>query len=199
MEMDWKIAELTDFVALVLEHKGSWKIRRENNKQMRSCIRGKRLQLRSYLVAIDPDVCSAINAHLEKILNRLQDGDNALDIVEETKIKPKKTMTAKSGKRSGMKKSPKKSKPSVITVLDIVKEKDQEMKEIWEAIEGLRTLILSKDNSEKIPVNAHKVDQGKTVDDCLLKLKQAKDNKDKKNDIKKSTIRKNLSQTFLVK
>ena len=35
------------------------------------------------------------------------------------------------------------------------------MKEIWEAIEGLRTLILSKDNSEKIPVNAHKVDQGK--------------------------------------
>ena len=55
----------------------------------------------------NPDVCSAINAHLEKILNRLQDGDNALDIVEETKIKPKKTMTAKSGKRSGMKISPK--------------------------------------------------------------------------------------------
>ena len=29
-----KIAELKDFVALVLEHKGSWEIRRENNKQM---------------------------------------------------------------------------------------------------------------------------------------------------------------------
>ena len=29
-----KIAELMDFVALVLEHKRSWKIRRENNKQM---------------------------------------------------------------------------------------------------------------------------------------------------------------------
>ena len=98
----------------------------------------------------NPDVCNAINALLEKILNRLQDGDNALDIVEETKTKPKKTMTAKSGKKSGKKKSPQKSKPSTNIVLDIVKEKDQETKQIWEAIEGLRkTLILSKDNSEK--------------------------------------------------
>ena len=53
-------------------------------------------------------------------------------------------------------------------------------------------MILSKDNSEKIPVNAHKVDQGKTVNDCLLKLKQAKDNRDKKNDTKKSTNKKEL-------
>ena len=119
----------------------------------------------------NPDVCSAINAHLEKILNRLQYGDNALDIVEETTAKPRKTTTANSGKKSGMKKNLKTSKPSTNTVLDIVKEKDQETKQIWDAIEGLRTLILSKDNSEKIPVNAHKVDQGKTVDDCLLKVK----------------------------
>ena len=38
----------------------------------------------------------------------------------------------------------------------------------------------------------HKVDQGKTVDDCLLKLKQTKDNRDKKNDPKKSTNKKEL-------
>ena len=56
----------------------------------------------------NPDVCSAINVHLEKILNRLQYGDNALDIVEETKAKPRKTTTANSGKKSGMKKNLKK-------------------------------------------------------------------------------------------
>ena len=140
----------------------------------------------------NPDVCSAINAHLEKILNRLQHGDNALHIVEETKAKPRKTTTTNSGKKSGMKKNLKKSKPSTNTVIDIAKEKDQETKQIWDASEGLRTLILRKDNSEKILVNAHKVDQGKTVDDCLLKLKQAKDNRDKKNDTEKSTNKKEL-------
>ena len=142
----------------------------------------------------NPDVCDAITAHLEKILNRLQGGDNALDIVEETrtalniveetKTKPKKTTTAKSGKKSGMKTSPKKSKSSTNSVLDIVEEKDQETKQIWEAIEGLRTLILSKDNIEKIPVNAYKIDEWRTVNDCLLKFKQAKDNRNKKNDTK---------------
>ena len=71
-------------------------------------------------------VCDPITAHLEKILNRLQDGDNASDIVEETRTKPKKKTTAKPGKKSSVKKSPQNSKSSTNTVLDIVKEKDQE-------------------------------------------------------------------------
>ena len=70
-------------------------------------------------------------------------------MVEETKTEPKKMTTAKSENKSGMKKSPKKSKSSTNTVFDIVKENDQETKQIWEAIEGPRTLILSKDNREK--------------------------------------------------
>ena len=186
-------------MALVLEHRGSWKIRRENNKQVHVFEESDCNYVFTWWPSTQvmlfqgiPDVWDAITAHLEKILNRLQDGNNALDIVEETKTKSKKTTTVKSGKKSGMKKSPQKSRSSTNTVLDIVKEKDQETKQIWEAIEGLRTLILSKDNSEKIPVNAHKVDERITVNDCLLKFKQAKHNRDKKNDTKKSANKKEL-------
>ena len=71
------------------------------------------------------------------------------------------------------------------------------MKQIREAIEGLRTLILSKDNSEKIPVNAHKVDEERTGNDCLLKVKQAKDKRDKKNDTKESTNKKELITDYV--
>ena len=113
-----------------------------------------------------------------------------LDIVEETKIKPKKTTTVRSGKKSGMKQSPKKVNLAPTLSLTLLRRKDQETKQIWEAIEDLRMLILSKDNGEKIPVNAHKVDKGVTVNDCLLKFKQTKDNRDKKNDTKKSTNKK---------
>ena len=45
---------------------------------------------------------------------------------------------------------------------------------------------------KKIPVNAHKVDEERMVNDCLLKFKQAKDNRDRKNNTKKSTNKKKL-------
>ena len=53
-------------------------------------------------------------------------------------------------------------------------------------------MILSKHSSEKIPVYAHKVNEERTVNDCLLKFKQRKDNRDKKDDTKKSTNKKEL-------
>ena len=92
-----KIAELKNFVALVLEHNGSRKIRRENNKQMHVFEESDYNYVLTWwpstqgmLFQGNPDVCSTINA---------------LDIVEETKPKPGKTTTANSGKKSGMKKN----------------------------------------------------------------------------------------------
>ena len=88
-----KIAELKDFVALVLEHKGSWKIRRENNKQMHVFEESDCNYVLTWwpstvmLFQGNADVCNSINAHLEKILNRLQDGDNALDMSKKPKLK----------------------------------------------------------------------------------------------------------------
>ena len=68
------IAELKNFVALVLEHKGLWKIRRENNKQMylfeKSDCNYFLTWWPSTLVMLfqgNPDVYDVTTAHLDKI------------------------------------------------------------------------------------------------------------------------------------